>query len=100
MKIIDLLNNIANGKKVPTKIKFRNNIFRYSGCNYYCDEMKTTLFNIYSLSILNEKVEIIEENNKIEKFTEYELKHSMVNEYILGIKINELIDKINESEDK
>lgn len=62
MKVIDLLNKISNGEEVPAKIKFGNDIFRYTGCSYYCDAMYTTLFNIYNFSILNEKVEIIEEN--------------------------------------
>lgn len=117
MKIIDLLNNIANGKKVPAKIKFKNNIFRYSGCNYYCDEMMTTLFNIYSLSILNENVEIIEDKKigyiegriknwkhyiedrcfRVQPLEDLELNQ---NEIVIIDKVNELIDKVNELEEK
>lgn len=130
MKVIDLLNKIANGEDVPAKIKFRNNIFRYTGCSYYCDAMCTTLFNIYNFSILNEKVEIIkdkemchkcgkypceynqtycefclgisEEDKKIEKIGVNHLQtiKKWKRAKVLGNKINEIIDKINKLEDK
>lgn len=109
MKVIELLNKIANGEEVPKKIKFRNDIFRYTGCSYYCDEMHTTFFNIYNFAVLNEKVEIIEEeeDKKIKKVSECftstdnkEIQFLIDNINQLGNKINEIIDKINEMEDK
>lgn len=115
MKIIDLLTKIANGKEVPAKIKFRNDIFRYTGCSYYCDAMCTTLFNIYNFSILNEKVEIIEENKKIEhigksynlrkfddKFNVNNYDFEEMIKFIQDIynKVEDIVDKINGMEDK
>lgn len=101
MKVIDLLNKIANGKKVPVKIKFRNDIFRYTGCSYYCDEMHTTLFNIYSFSILNEEVEVIE-NEKIEKIKQIDFEGMYLDGQVYELKklIDKIIDKINKMEDK
>lgn len=96
MKIIDLLNKIANGEDVPAKIKFRNNIFRYTGHSYYCDAMYTTFFNIYNFAVLNEKVEIIEENKKIKKL---KIKYGITLADCVD-KISEIIDKINKMEDK
>lgn len=73
MKIIDLLNKIANGEEVPKKIMFRgkvyvwfernDNIFNYKQeyngrllDNYFCDD-----WFVDSNDILNDEVEIIEE---------------------------------------
>ena len=115
MKVIDLLNKIANGEEVPEKIKFRNNIFRYTGCSYYCDEMHTTFFNIYNFSVLNEKVEIMEENKKlkhigksynIRKFDDNFNVNAYDSEEMIKFiqdiydKVEDIIDKINKLEDK
>ena len=104
MKIIDLLNKIANGEDVPKKIRIS-----------FCDEGTPEIYNFtynknirqyedndgYTLSdalnitlILNEEVEIIEEDKKIEKldidlyFTESGIR--------IAKKINEIIDYIME----
>lgn len=72
MKIIDLLNKIANGKDVPKKIKYRNKIFIYDKDNQcYVVENYNEYNDLYmSLSNhkgtdLNYEVEIIEEEKKI-----------------------------------
>lgn len=116
IRVIDLLNKIANGEEVPEKIKFRNDIFRYTGHSYYCDAMYTTFFNIYNFAVLNEKVEIIEEDKKIEplecyvnailtgcisKYYEEDFEKSVKHNIdVLGTKINEIIKKINKMENK
>ena len=67
MKIIDLLNKIANEHKVPEKIKFNDYEYLYHDkehgycrpaydCTYICFD---TDFNIYE--VLNDEVEILEE---------------------------------------
>ena len=72
MKVIDLLNKIAKGKEYP-KIKFNNSIYEYHDkehgyCRYYHDNTYICLnTDYYLLDILNDEVEIIEEEKKIEK---------------------------------
>ena len=115
MKIIDLLNKIANGEEVPDKIRFEGNVFeKQDETNFYC-----TSFGIFEeafvLEDLNKEVEIIEEDKKIEKLPYYSLKkiqkaenkeehykrriellEKRVEDY--HNKINELINKVNSLE--
>ena len=82
MKVIDLLNKIANGEEVPQKIKVGNKIYNYEtfnigkGDNYFTakwGEVKGYRISYegiyYYLEIrdydLNDEVEIIEEEKKI-----------------------------------
>ena len=68
MKIIDLLNKIANGEEVPKKIKYDNIIFEYDGI-YYMAEY-TYLDKYCDLSrVLNDTLEILEEKKIPEKIT-------------------------------
>ena len=84
MKIIDLLNKIANGEEVPQKIKVGNKIYNYEtfnigkGDNYFTaewGEVKGYRINYdgtyYYLEIrdynLNDEVEILEEKKIPEK---------------------------------
>ena len=70
IKIIDLLNKIANGEEVPEKIKINNVIYEYRSY-MYCTEkanyqdIEDYLFGKWNFNILNEEVEIIEEEKKI-----------------------------------
>lgn len=82
MKIIDLLNKIANGKEVPKKIKINNVIYEYRGY-MYCTEkanyqdIEDYLFGKWNFNILNEEVEILEEEKKIpEKIKLYTLSNN------------------------
>lgn len=117
MKIIDLLNKIANGEEVPKKIIFKNELYilkkweNIEETDYYCESIGNLLGDIY-LTSLNEEVEIIEdtpkEDKKIEKLKQKrkcvkepsdlsgigEVIHYYDNNE-LGDKINEIIDKIN-----
>ncbi len=74
MRIIDLLNKIANGEEVPKKIKYRNKIFMYGkesqcyidvGCNKYND-LLMELSN-HKGTDFNYEVEIIEDTPKEDK---------------------------------
>ena len=96
MKIIDLLNMIAEGKEVPKKIKLFDDIYIFDDYNavYKNESTHCNLLDVYNGYVLNDKVEIIEDNgDKIEKIIIGNTKH----EYIIE-KINEIIDKINNME--
>ena len=108
MKVIDLLNKIANGEEVPEKFKFAGQIFKKQG-SYILDEDRDSIFaSIFSdFSNINDEVAIIEEDKKIKKVSECftstdnkEIQFLIDNINQLGNKINEIIDKINEMEDK
>lgn len=78
IKVIDLLNKIANGEELPLKIKYKKHIYVYEegayDWSYYIQNngvkfLLTDIFNSYDniLNILNNEVEIIEENFKLEE---------------------------------
>lgn len=72
IKMIDLLNKIANGEEVPKKIRFRDDIWKFDKCvkDYMNEDNNEYLFdNIFGIEtekVLNYEVEIIEEPKKIE----------------------------------
>lgn len=106
MKIIDLLNKIANGEEVPKKIKLKNFKEIYTlredctGYKWYGEEKTNNDFGetIHENLeyILKQDIEILEEPKKIEKCKNYE-DFLEIDDYIehLKNKINELIDEIN-----
>ncbi len=107
IKIIDLLNKIAEGKELPEKFMYKGHLYyrqKTKGICYRCDELNEIFEECLVFEDLNDTVEIIEEPKKIEKIarcdsikmTHYgELYKPTENEEILRIKINELIDEIN-----
>lgn len=69
MKIIDLLNKIANGEEVPEKIKCRNFEYIYSKeiCWYRrIDDIGSYVEWFISADRLNETIKIIEEQEEID----------------------------------
>ena len=72
MKVIDLLNKIANGEEVPKKVKVGYYYYEYEENGEYINTENTEdlLFDFDSYypleQCLNEEVEIIEEPKKIE----------------------------------
>lgn len=127
MKVIDLLNKIANEEEVPL-IKYRDKILHW---NKETDrfEDKNGMNTLYEMdfSELNDEVEIIEEDKKIEKIDvallgqcdnwihkynaekkEFENLKEEINPYIIDTirentisfqkKINEIIDYLDEKE--
>ena len=103
----ELLGLVKDGK-APKKIKFSNIELEYDEkCEDYYSYYGGGLFKHKfgnCINFLNDGVEIIEETKKIEKIarcdsikmTHYgELYKPTENEEILRIKINELIDEIN-----
>lgn len=124
IKIIDLLNKIANVEEAPKKIRFDNIEWNkvYGEKNvYYINEYDSDFFLYFFRKnldfTLNEEVEIIEEDKKIEEikidFDEF-YKHyniattingekynsitNSITDKILCGKINEIIDYINKDE--
>lgn len=97
IKIIDLLNKIANGEEVPEKIKYRNCIFNKTfgaGINPdYVNYDNTYLLEYVSneADSLNELVEILEDN--IEEIEELEIGTITTDE---RLKINEIIKVVNQ----
>ena len=111
-KVIDLLNAIAEGKELPEKFMYKGHLYyrqKTKGICYRCDELNEIFEECLVLEDLNDTIEIIEETKKIEKIarcdsikmTHYgELYKPTENEEILRIKINELIDEINNLKEK
>lgn len=112
MKVIDLLNKIANGEEVPI-IKYKNNIIKYNKNIKRWDDVKTGgqvyWSTAFEFKCLNDEVEIIEDK-KIKQIT---IDDELVDEKTvldnIGLqrnlikltnKIKEIIDKLNEMSDK
>lgn len=103
MKVIDLLNKIAKGEKVPNKIKFasqiwkkenggRNNVFYTNDSSY---DLFVVIFRSNGSYSINDEVEIIEED-LIKEIPEEEINVSMsIGEQICAFKINELVKVVN-----
>ena len=111
MKVIDLLNKIANGEQ-PQKIKYYDTIYNfeeyrgdwgyvnkeYGKYNWFAKEIDCDLQNC-----LNDEVEIIEEDKKIRKLPNEVQEPKNFEEVVyiaedLARKINEIIDYINKGE--
>lgn len=104
MRIIDLLNKIANGEEVPRKIKYRDDVYiQIDNYCYYCNETNLILSDkiFAEKSRLNDTVKILEEENKIEKINLGILNDQKQKNKVFKEKINLLIDEINKlKEDK
>lgn len=114
MKVIDLLNKIANGEEVPRKFTYKGYLWEYDIKNemwfYYFGEGKSHRFDrlFYLHMCLTDEVEIIEEDKEIEKLkvnveciedVDYPLgrfeQHYEQTKDEICEKINELIDELN-----
>ena len=109
MKVIDLLNKIANREEVPKKIKWEDTIYAYSEYDKdylefpFSEEEYKGLFDMKDSILtqyLNDEVEIIEEDKEIEEIpfnngmkefidVYHELEH-------YNYKINEIRIAVNE----
>lgn len=121
MKVIDLFNQGANGEEMPEKIKYNGEIYylddgNYSTCNKYGYLERLFQWEWSLFEHLNDEVEIIEEDKKIEKIETYDKdgnifiddqcfkyvpidKHCLTaNEQVFVDKINEIIDFLEEDE--
>lgn len=108
MKIIDILNKIANNEQPPKRIVFRNEVYEYDEQDGdYRNKNYDALFDYHEITdILNEEVQILEttitykQDNKIGKinidiFDDNEITNINKMKH-LAIRINEIIDKFNE----
>ena len=96
IKIIDLLNKIANGEEVPKKIKYLNAIYIYNKetkqyyklDNNYVDTILTKSLRAVLINFdrLNDEVEIIEEKKLPEKLDD------------MLYEINEILDYLESKE--
>ena len=104
IKIIDLLNKIANGKEVPQKIRIGALYMYWDGSAYWDEDGETHFCEVIGSDEyrLNREVEIIEEEKEIEKIRNINIDmdgneiERTPNNYELKEKINELIDAVNE----
>ena len=107
MKIIDLLNKIANGEEVPKYIKYYDRLHQKEDAMMCCYNNIIYKLDNNIFDLLDE-VEIIEEDKKIEKIKTLNADDSDILSSLeialdfrtLKKKINELIDKANSLEDK
>lgn len=117
MKVIELLNKIANGEDLPEKIRYEENIWKLNPINDTYDNGECCLFEDYIdkkyviTDVLNDEVEVIEEDKKIPTLKSLNLTKIDINkrgqvygvtkeEMIADIQtlqnwINKIIDKIN-----
>lgn len=118
IRVIDLLNKIANGEEVPKNIKYCEYLWEYNkGNRDYIDQDGDSVFscdNYAVLDMLNDEIEIIEESKKIEKLNNWcdvkswniesgkNIAFEEQSEYNKNLfyKINEIINYINSKEDK
>ena len=100
IKIIELLNKIANGEEFPKKVKFEDKIYTYYNEMADYKNEGYFLFDIisdgYVKDFLNDKVEIIEEQEEINIQDIEELDESFNNgfEDENRHKINELVKAV------
>lgn len=110
MKVIDLLNKIANGEEVPELVKYNGIIYNYVGIYKHgvryvnLDETdKSFRYLIFNVNNFNDEVEIIEdtskEDKKIEKI-EISSRSFIRNQKVIIHKINEIIDRLNGEENE
>ena len=98
MKIIDLLNKIANGE-IPIKIKYKNKIYIYQEDEQDYADMEDGYYNWLlsdstDMSFLNEGVELIEDEIDIDNIEE--LTQNCFDDWTEAKKINELVQAVNQ----
>ena len=112
MKVIDLLVKIANKEEVPKKIKWLGQIYEYSPNDKFYYQNNYSMYRDFYTegNCLNDEIEIIEEDNKIDKLDtsiinalryDYEKNKEMTISNIasdflsVSKAINELVDEVN-----
>lgn len=100
IKLIELLNKIANGEDLPKRIKIQDYVFELSKDYehyYYNEDVEITHLINHNFSNLNDEVEILEDNTeKIEELKPVEDGLAYRYEWSeVPKKINELVKAIN-----
>ena len=106
IKIIDLLCLISNYEEVPSKIKYEDEIFTFSGYNSASKNYKNELEDLFEVldgSMLNDEVEILDDeedkdiplipDDELYNMKDWELNYNFK---VLYEKINQIVKKINE----
>ena len=104
IRVIDLLNKIANGEEVPYKVKYNGIIFTYNSSNKqglkYVDLNKENeVFYRYLTGVVNkltDEVEIIEEQEKIDIQSIEDIKDVFIENSSCGEDVKYLARKYNE----
>ena len=101
IKIIDLLNKIANDEEVPKKIKWQGQIYEYSSVERFYYQNSWSMYRDFYTegNCLNDEVEILNEakEDKIQKI--YHCETSLTQnevEIFITENLNQMVDKINE----
>lgn len=110
IKVIDLLNKIANGEEIPEKIKWKGIEFDYDkDLEDYCDDSYCSLLykmvsGLRGLDILDYEVEIIEEQEEIDIQSIEEIESAMNgNECVIDNRIwtlNQVIKAVKQLDEK
>lgn len=106
IKVIDLLNKIANGEDVPEKILYKEKIFEFDKLEkcYITSNFDNTVMNdlgIYlddglNMNSLNDTVEIIEEQEEIDIQSIKDIKDIYIENATCGEDVKYLARKYNE----
>ena len=97
MRVIDLLNKIANGEEVPT-FRYLDRTLRYNKAKECFDDINDVRYcrTGFGYNGLNDEIEIIEEDKKIEKL-ENKIDTTFENyNYSERMRLTEMVNKINE----
>lgn len=106
IRVIDLLNKIANGEDVPEKILYKEKIFEFDKLEkcYITSNFDNTVMNdlgIYlddglNMNSLNDNVEIIEEQQEIDIQNIEDIKDVFIENSSCGEDVKYLARKYNE----
>ena len=101
IKIIELLNMIANGEDLPKRIKIQDYVFELSKDYehyYYNEDVEITHLINHNFSNLNDEVEILEDNiEEIEEIPQYRIDNCTDYNYCyLAEKYNKLAKAVNQ----
>ena len=101
MKVIDLLNKMANGENIPQKIKVYQEVFEWDILEHYYrrsngDDLLElcTIFNTGEL--LSMEVELIEDEIDIDNIEELDKNGTFINGKINDQRVIDIQNKINE----
>lgn len=101
IKVIELLNKIANGEDLPKRIKIQDYVFELSKDYehyYYNEDVEITHLINHNFSNLNDEVEILEDNiEEIEEIPQYRIDNCTDYNYCyLAEKYNKLAKAVNQ----
>lgn len=89
---------LVEDNKAPKKIKYEYSVYEltFERNDYYCkQEMRWFTNEINSLGVLNDKVEILEEDEDIEELKIANDKYPYYDNIEIGDKLNEVIRELN-----